>query len=51
MTEPSIYRADIERAVDGIDLETGSFPMILATQGEAVDGNILNIRGFGASTH
>jgi hypothetical protein len=45
MTEPRFYRADIERAVDAIDLETGSFPMILATQGEAADGSILSIRG------
>lgn len=45
MTEPRFYRADIERAVEAIDLETGSFPMILATQGEAADGSILNIRG------
>ncbi len=34
---------ELERG--SIDLETGEFPLILATQGEASDGNILNIRG------
>ena len=28
-----------------INPETGEFPLVLATQGEATDGNILNIRG------
>ena len=28
-----------------IDLETGEFPMILATDGEASDGDILSIEG------
>ena len=41
--------ATLERAIDqgAIDLEPGEFPIILATQGEATDGNILNIRGAG----
>jgi hypothetical protein len=34
---------EIERG--GIDLESGSFPMILASEGEASDGHVLNIRG------
>ncbi len=34
---------EIERG--SIDMETGEFPLVLATQGEASDGNILNIRG------
>lgn len=35
--------AEIERG--SIDLETGRFPMILATEGEASDGHILSISG------
>jgi hypothetical protein len=30
---------------DSINLETGEFPMVLATEGEASDGHILSIRG------
>ena len=30
----------------GINLETGEFPMILATEGEAMDGHILSIKGM-----
>ena len=30
---------------DEIDLKTGEFPMVLATEGEATDGHILSIRG------
>ena len=39
--------ATLERTIDQgtIDLETGEFPLVLATQGEATDGNVLNIRG------
>ena len=36
--------ATIERAQ--IDLETGDFPMVLATDGEAIDGDILSIEGM-----
>ena len=31
-----------------IDLETGEFPLVLATQGESADGHILNIAGASA---
>ena len=31
--------------IDGMDLETGRFPMTLATEGEASDGHILSIKG------
>lgn len=34
---------EIERGA--LDLETGSFPMVLATEGEASDGHILSIKG------
>ncbi len=34
---------EIERG--SIDLETGEFPIILATEGEATDGHMLNVRG------
>ena len=34
---------EIERG--SIDLKTGQFPMILATEGEASDGHVLNLRG------
>lgn len=34
---------EIERG--SIDLETGKFPLVLASEGEASDGHILNIRG------
>jgi hypothetical protein len=36
-------RADFDRAA--LDLETGRFPMVLATDGEASDGDILSIKG------
>ena len=36
--------ASMERG--GINLETGEFPMILATEGEAMDGHILSIKGM-----
>lgn len=36
--------ASIERA-ENVDLQTGEFPMILATDGEATDGDILSIEG------
>lgn len=36
--------ASMSRA--GIDLETGEFSMILATEGEAMDGHILSIKGM-----
>lgn len=41
--------ATVERGE--IDPETGEFPMILATEGEASDGDILSIKGarFGES--
>lgn len=45
--------AQIERAAgdDGspINLETGEFPLVLATQGETADGHILNIAGVSAA--
>jgi hypothetical protein len=31
--------------IEGIDLSTGSFPMTLASEGEASDGDILSIKG------
>jgi len=43
MTSPLLRTLELERG--SIDLETGEFPMVLATQGEASDGHILNIRG------
>lgn len=39
-----LLMASVERAED-VNLQTGEFPMILATDGEATDGDILSIEG------
>jgi len=43
MAEARLRFAEFERGQ--IDMETGEFPMILATDGEASDGDILSIEG------
>ena len=42
-TEPRVRTCELERGI--IDMSTGRFPMTLATDGEAMDGDILNIAG------
>ena len=45
MPKPQLLERTFEIERGSIDLETGKFPMVLASEGEATDGHVLNLRG------